>query len=201
MTVPAGSPAFPVPRSLRRLYGLVAGAFLVFVAAGVIVLHLFAGVGHPTPSFVLVDHHGRSVSSADLFRKPSFVYFGFAGCSSVCPVALQKISDALGQLERRDIPAAGFLITTDPGNDTPAALARYLENFEAPLTGLTGGKKQLEQVYGAFRVFVPALRDNHSNHIYVLDQERKIIAVLEGDTDADELTRIIIAHVSKGESS
>ena len=75
--------------------------------------------------FDLVGVDGAPVRDERFRGRPMVVYFGFATCPDVCPLALQRLSAALDLLsEKESAELAPVFITVDPERDTPEQLAR-----------------------------------------------------------------------------
>ena len=68
-----------------------------------------------TSDFSLIDANGRKTSSQDLKGKTLVVYFGFATCPDVCPLALGTLSAALSELSPGQLSRIQpVFITVDP---------------------------------------------------------------------------------------
>jgi len=67
-------------------------------------------------------------------------------------VALPALLQAVELLGPDADRIAPVLITVDPANDTPQALARNLPHWSPRLTGLTGTEAALAEVRGQFQV-------------------------------------------------
>lgn len=83
--------------------------------------------GISLPAFVLSDHRGRPISAAELRGRVVLLTFLDSQCTEACPViaaALARGVDALSQREAADVVAVA--ISTDPREDTPASVSRFL---------------------------------------------------------------------------
>jgi len=105
-----------------------------------------------TPHFALIDQTGRAVTQADYAGRPMVIYFGYANCPGICPVALAHIAEALDILGPDGADIAPILITVDPARDTPAAMAEALAKYHPRLIGLTGSEAALAEVRAVFQV-------------------------------------------------
>ena len=149
-----------VPRSRYRLAmrtALVCAALLMLPpAAGVSPVHAGAtplvkgsALGGP---FSLTDHTGRTVTEQTFRGRYMLIYFGYTYCPDVCPTDLANMAtalDLLGPLADRVQP---IFITLDPKRDTVAQLANYVGVFHPRLIGLTGTRKQIDDVAKAYLV-------------------------------------------------
>lgn len=131
-----------------------------------------ARIGGP---FTLVDQDGRRVSDRDFAGKYRIVYFGFTYCPDVCPVDLQKISQAMRVLEKEEPALAAriqpLFISVDPERDTPALLKKYVAAFHPRIIGLTGTPAQVAAAAKAYGVY-HAKRQEPGATDYVVDHLR-----------------------------
>jgi protein SCO1/2 len=139
-------------------------AFVVraVVAALVVVVLGFAAFTLTSPSerpraaliggaFALEDGAGKTVSDQTLKGRPFLVYFGYTHCPDVCPTELAKISDILGKMGDKPIPA--LFITVDPERDPPKVMQDYVSSFNPAIIGLSGSQQAVEAAEKAFRVY------------------------------------------------
>ena len=138
--------------------------------------------------FALIDQNGRLLRDEDLKGKTTIVYFGFATCPDVCPLALARMSAALNQLsERERSKVIPLFITVDHDRDTPETIKAYLA-FDERIIGLSGDRPSVEQAMAGFKIYAQAVpipdsalgyTMQHSSLFYLLDRETRPIAALE----------------------
>lgn len=105
-------------------------------------------------SFALTDQFGKPRTDADFRGHYMLVFFGFTNCPDICPVELQTISDALDQLDAKQVAdVTPIFITVDPERDTPEALRAYVANFHPRLVALTGSIESIGAIAKAYRVY------------------------------------------------
>lgn len=153
-----------------------------------------------SPDFTLVDQDGKVMRDEDLKGKAALVYFGFATCPDVCPLALGRVSAALNELSDAErAKTAALFITVDPDRDTPDALKKYLA-FDARITGLTGDRTAVEHAKAGFKVFaepetVPDPKVGyvmqHSSLFYLIDKRGKLGVALEDTLTPAEIAAAI----------
>ncbi|MFN3959504.1 MAG: SCO family protein [Parvularculaceae bacterium] len=103
--------------------------------------------------FTLIDQNGAVLRNEDLKGRVGVVYFGFASCPDVCPLALGRLSAALNELTPAELDrVAPLFITVDPGRDTPEKLKAFLA-FDERITGLTGERDAVEAAKANFKVY------------------------------------------------
>ncbi len=131
----------------------VALVALVIVCAVLASLRLLGGAAPAAPDFTLEDQTGRPYTLSAHRGHAIALFFGYAHCTDVCPATMA----ALAHAKRTLGPAAAarfdvVFVTVDPARDTPAALGRYVREFDPAFVGLTGSDAQLEPVYRAYHI-------------------------------------------------
>jgi protein SCO1/2 len=127
-------------------------------------------------AFALEDGAGKTVSDQTLKGRPFLVYFGYTHCPDVCPTELAKISDILGKMGDKPIPA--LFITVDPERDTPKLMQDYVSSFNPAIIGLSGSLPAVEATEKTFRVYARKGQPqpdgdysmDHSSIIYLMDK-------------------------------
>jgi protein SCO1/2 len=193
---PAGAPRFAVIAMIvAGLLVLAAGALVGLAfrespkgAAGTL---LASAIGGP---FQLVDHNGKPFGDSDLKGKWHLVFFGYTHCPDTCPTTLNELSLALDKLGPQRDRFGIVLITVDPERDTPEILKSYVENFDAPITALTGTPDAVAQAAKAYRVYYAkhprpdgGYDMDHSAVIYVMDAQGRFTATFTPDTPAEAI--------------
>ncbi len=150
--------------------------------------------------FALIDTNGKLMRDEDLKGRTAVVYFGFATCPDVCPLALGRLSAALNELSDKErdqlVP---LFITVDPDRDTPEALQEYLA-FDDRIIGLTGDAQAIEQAKAGFKVFAQpeTIPDSeigytmqHSSLFYLIDKSGKLAYALNDSLTPDQIATAI----------
>lgn len=155
--------------------------------------------------FQLIDTNGETVSSGDFRGKVAVVYFGFASCPDVCPLALSRLSAALDALSKKEqAEIAPLFITVDPARDTPEVLKAYL-SFDRRIIGLTGDQAATDAARRSFKVFArrQPLPDSalgytmdHSSLFYLVDREGRPRIALHDSLTPDELAVMLRRSIS-----
>ncbi len=150
--------------------------------------------------FALIDQNGAVMRDEDIKGRVGVVYFGFASCPDVCPLALGRLSAALNELtpaEREKV--APLFITVDPDRDTPEKLKGFLA-FDDRITGLTGERAAIEAVKANFKVFAEpeASADSalgytmqHTSFFYLIDRAGALKVALEDTLTPAEIASAI----------
>lgn len=193
-------------------------ALLAFLIGSALAL---AGCGGPGPAaepplagadiggeFELIDSTGKTVRWSDFAGKYRVVYFGYAFCPDICPTDMQRVAQALQQLEAADPSLAAkvqpIFITIDPERDTPEVVGEFARAFSDRLIGLTGTPEQVQAAAREFRIFFEKGEQvdgggylvDHSNIVYLFGPRGEPLATLPADQGADavaaELERWVI---------
>ncbi len=130
--------------------------------------------GDEAGAFVLTDQTGAPFDSAALAGKVWVGSVFFANCPGPCFRENQALADILREIDHPDLVVVS--LTCDPENDTPEALGRYAERFEADAARwkfLTGDMAVIKRIAnGTFRL--PAEVGVHSERGVVFDRQGKL---------------------------
>lgn len=110
--------------------------------------------------FTLVNGAGETVTEAEVFARPSILYFGYTSCADVCPLDVARNAQAVDLLEERGIEAAPVFVSVDPARDTAEAVGAYAENFHDRMIALTGSPEQVDAAAKAYRVYYAVQDDD-----------------------------------------
>lgn len=163
-------------------------AFAALALAGVATfagLHMRWEVGGIGGPFVLIDHHGKSVTERSYLGKPTLVFFGFAFCPDVCPTTLFELTNRLKELGSEADRLNVAFVTVDPERDTPQQLALFLASFDPRITGLSGTPKNIFAAMRHYRIYarkVPLAGGDytmdHTAAIYMMDSKGKFVGIM-----------------------
>lgn len=160
----------------------------------------YAHLSSPMPrlAFDLINQNGQLITADDFKGHPLLIFFGFTGCSAICPTTLTRIHSLVEQ----NTNLRGLLITTDPYNDTPDTLRNYLSAFSPLITGLTGSPHSLNAVYADFRVWPGNEgRGDHSGFIYLVDARGHPRAHYTLQMSEEEMTKSIQKVLTETEAN
>lgn len=148
---------------------------------------------NPAPDFTLTDQDGEPFHLADQQGHVLAIFVGYTHCPDVCPMTLAWMKQAYDQLGEAQDDVRYLFITADPERDTPDKLQRYLANWQAPVTGLTGSLDEVAAVwqqYGAAVAKVPLPNGgysvNHSAEVWLVDRagQLRLFHLLGGSPEA-----------------
>ena len=154
-------------------------------------------------AFDLVDQTGARRSQQDFAGRPMLIFFGYASCEAICSVALPRMAAALDILGDKADALQPILITVDPVNDTPEALAEAVPKIHPRLLGLTGSEAELAEARAAFQVETEKIGDlpdgtpiyAHGSFIYLLDGSAKVLTVLPPILSEDRIAELILKYI------
>ena len=146
-------------------------------------------------AFALEDGAGKTVSDQTLRGKPFLVYFGYTHCPDVCPTELARISDILGKMGDKSIPA--LFITVDPERDPPKVMQDYVSSFNPAIVGLSGSLQAVEATEKTFRVFARKGQPqpdgdysmDHSSIVYLMDKNGAFVEAFNVERAPDEAAK------------
>ena len=149
--------------------------------------------------FVLRNHDGRRIRSADLRGRVTLLTFLDSQCTESCPVIAWTVArtlDSLDENERSEVRAVA--ISTDPAEDTRRAVRRFLARNRAlgRLLYVGGGQSsnELRKVWSEFKV-LSSLESGedalHSAPVRIYDRRGIWVATLHAGVD---LTEANLAH-------
>jgi protein SCO1 len=152
-----------------------------------------------TPRFALTDQTGRAVTEADFAGRPMVIYFGYANCPGICPLALAHLGEALDIVGPDGADIAPILITVDPARDTPEAMSEALPRYHPRLIGLTGTEATLAEVRAAFQVETRQIAETpeggaiyaHGSFVYLFGRDGKLKSLLPPNLPPEQLAEIM----------
>jgi protein SCO1/2 len=187
--------------------GVAALALAWAVTAGVLLLRSSDESGdyrgsqppaHMTlPRFTLPDHEGEPVSSQELRGKVVLVTFLDSQCTEACPIIAAQVARTVDRLmpdERSQV--SPLAISTDPEEDTPAAVRGFLERNRAlgRLRYLVAPVGRLRPLWEDFQIAASldtGVDTLHSAPVRIYDREGVWVSTLHAGAD---LTMENLAH-------
>ena len=137
-----------------------------------------AGRLTPLADFHLVDQAGRALDRGALLGSDTVIAAFHTTCRETCPL----YTGLMFQL-RRSAPGVRLVeVTTDPGTDTPAALAAYRARIGADWTLATGTPEDVAAFWGPLGVPL-ASGDTHTSALVLVDRHGFVRAAYTGVPD------------------
>ncbi|XP_077355552.1 protein SCO2 homolog, mitochondrial [Festucalex cinctus] len=158
-------------------------------------------------NFDLVDHNGQRRTKQDFLGRWVLLYFGFTQCPDICPDELDKMSDAVAELDADASlpPVQPLFITVDPERDGVDALARYVKDFHPRLVGLTGTSEEVQEAGRDFRVYAgrgPKDENgdylvDHSILIYLVSPDGILVDYYSQRKDKEHIVQSVRRHIAE----
>ncbi|MAO92728.1 MAG: electron transport protein SCO1/SenC [Rhodospirillales bacterium] len=143
------------------LWGTVAIMLAVYIG-----LFVWRGTGNPvfeassqsesnafSPSFMLVDHQGNTVTEKTYRGQWLLVFFGFTNCPDICPTTLSDLAVVIDQIGGKAASVTPLFISVDPERDRVESMAEYVSAFHPTIVGLTGAEKQIASAVETFKAY------------------------------------------------
>lgn len=137
--------------------------------------------------FTLVNQTGQTVTDAEVFTKPSLVYFGYTFCPDVCPLDNARNAEAVDILEEMGLEVQPVFITIDPKRDTPEVMRDFAEVMHPRMIALTGSEDQVRAASQAYKTYYKA--NEASDGFYLVDHSTFTYLVLPGTGFAEFFKR------------
>jgi protein SCO1 len=183
-------------------------ALLAVVAVGwsLIVTQDDAGPERPTAPGIIA---GSSMITDATFRgRFLLVFFGFANCPDVCPLALDRFAQVLDLLGPEAARVQPLLVSVDPERDTPEVLRDYVTAVDPRILGLTGTPEQVKAVASAYKVYFAkappsegSYSVDHSTYEYLMGPDGRNLYVLRSDAEPEKVADLIRGLIRQNASA
>ena len=157
-----------------------------------------------TGDYALIDTNGEPVADETFHGAVPIIYFGFASCPDVCPLALGRLTAALNLLDDKTLAEIRpIFITVDPKRDTPEKLSVFL-GFDDRLIGLTGDPAAIDAARLGYKVYAAEepLEDsqlgytvNHTSLFYIADRQGEPRIALKDTMTPEQIATVLKAAV------
>lgn len=127
--------------------------------------------------FTLTNGANQRITSAEVFDKPSLLYFGYTFCPDVCPMDSARNAGAIDILKEQGVDAQAVFITVDPARDTPELVSEFTEQFSPEMIGLTGSLEEIDAVSKGWRNYYK-LQNEEDKEYYLVDHMTNTFLVL-----------------------
>lgn len=147
--------------------------------------------------FTLVSDQGLK-SLKDFSGKTVILYFGFASCPDVCPMALSYLNGALRDFPEDKIQVV--FVSVDHQRDTPESVGKYARYFNEDYVGLSGNKEQIDKVakqYGVYYKFIDLKSSqmgytvDHTSRFFIVDKKGELQKVVRSDEDPEAFKKAL----------
>jgi protein SCO1/2 len=147
------------------------------------------------------NFNGTSWKFSEDAKKLNLLYFGYAKCPDVCPMALTYTSQAFKSLtEEQKKNIRLIFVSVDVEHDTPANVAVYAQQFDPTFIGLSGTKQNIDDAVRTFAASYIEEKDaksylgysiSHTDRIYFLNKKGIVLDTLPNPRSADSIVQKI----------
>jgi protein SCO1/2 len=102
--------------------------------------------------FILTDQSGTRRTAAEVFDRPTLIYFGYTFCPDICPMDNARNAAAVDILQEQGFDVQPAFVSVDPARDTVEVMAAHAEAVHPDMIGLTGTADEVRAAADAFRV-------------------------------------------------
>lgn len=153
--------------------------------------------------FELTDQNGATRQNTEFKGLYRIVYFGYAHCPQICPMALTHITEALKKMGRDRSRFVPIFITLDPDRDTVEVLKNHSQNFDPSFIMLTGPLAALKELQKSYQVYgektASQSKDvyeiDHSSLIYLMGPDGQFLQMFPHTTPPDRIAHIFTQHL------
>lgn len=154
------------------------------------------GAGTIGGPFTLVREDGATVTEAEVFTRPSILYFGYTFCPDVCPTDSARNVEAMIQLQEAGYDAQTVFISIDPERDTPEVMVDFTDLFHEDMVGLTGSPEQVKAASQAYKTYYAKQEGDpeyylvdHSVYTYLILPEIGFVEFFKRDHSPAEIAQ------------
>ena len=144
-------------------------------------------------SFVLTNQDGNRVTDAQVFTKPSLLYFGYTFCPDICPMDAARNAAAVDILSEEGLDTQSVFITVDPARDDPQALRDFADAISPQMIGLTGTPEETDAASKGWRNYYK-LQDSEGSDYYLVDHLANTYLILPEAGTVEFFTRDVAAE-------
>lgn len=147
-------------------------------------------VGDQAPSFTSPDQNGNPVKLEDYKGKRVVVYFYPKDNTPGCNMQACNIRDNYQSIQDNGIVILGV------SADSQERHQKFIAKFELPFTLLADTEKELLKLYGVWglKKFMGKQYDGIHRTTFILDEDHKIISIIEKPKTKDHTREILEAY-------
>lgn len=151
--------------------------------------------------FVMTMSDGSEVTERFLRKAPTFVFFGYTACPDICPTSLATLAAALDALpDDKKNATQTLFVSVDPERDQGADLDEYAKLFHATFHGVTGNRKQIDEMVSAYRAYYKIDKSldpenypvDHSAIIYLMGTDGRYLAHFSSNAPPEKITKKLL---------
>ncbi|MBF0610564.1 MAG: SCO family protein [Magnetococcales bacterium] len=149
--------------------------------------------------FQLVDQDNKPFTLESLKGQWTMLFFGYAHCPDICPMAMEEIKEAYGIMEKKS-PAAMknsrvMFVSVDPKRDPPEMLKGYITYFHKSFLAATGTEEALaafsRQMGAGYRIMPGKTAEDylvaHTSNFYLIDPRGQYVTYFNPPHDPEAI--------------
>jgi len=144
-------------------------------------------IGDQAPEFQINDQNGKSISLADFKNKKVALYFYPKDNTPGCTTQACNLRDNYTELQKNDIVILGA------SADDEERHVKFIDKHELPFPLLADVDHTLLNLYGVWgeKKFMGRIYDGIHRTTFLLNQEHKIVGIIEKPKTKDHANEII----------
>lgn len=185
---------------MNKSVGIILFVLILILPVGLVIGFSYADASHPIERSVVLNDAFLKASDNDV----EILFFGFAGCATVCPISLSKIADVLDSdsIKNNSKRIGGLFVevksTVEDTGDAGYA-DNYSSAFSPVIRGYTPDLATYKQLAEEFILRIYESRDesdqiSHTDHFFVLSRDGDqwvIDRVLKNTIETTQLADIV----------
>ena len=162
---------------MNKSVGIILFVLMLILPVGLVIGFSYADASHPIERSVVLNDAFLKASDNDV----EILFFGFAGCASVCPISLSKIADVLDSDSIKKNPKRiGGLFVEVKSTLEDTGDAGYADNYSSAFSpavrGYTPDLATYKQLAEEFILRIYESRDesgqiSHTDHFFILSRD------------------------------
>lgn len=191
---------------MNKIIGILLLLGLLILPASLLIGFSYTGSAHPIERMIIENDEFLKESANDV----EILFFGYAGCATVCPVSLDKIAAVLESdpVENASRRVGGMFVEVKSlaEDDQPGELAsKYSRTFSSRIQGYTPDLMTYQKLAHEFVVRLHESRNgdgrlSHTDHFFILTRSQDYWAVsrvLKNQIDVEQMTDIVVDTIKK----
>jgi peroxiredoxin Q/BCP len=149
-------------------------------------------VGDQAPEFTSIDQNGETVSLKEFAGKRVVIYFYPKDNTPGCTAQACNIRDNYEAIQKEGIVILGVSADTEKKHQS------FIEKFDLPFSLLADTEKELLNLYGVWgeKKFMGKIYDGIHRTTFILDEDHKILAIIEKPKTKDHTREILEVYNS-----
>lgn len=186
---------------MKRIAGVLLFAGLVMLPVSLTIALSYTGINHPVEEKLLDDYSFLNSSHNDI----EVLFFGYAGCPTVCPLSLSKLAAVLesDRIQQKETSVGGLFVEVKAVGDSQSneygSIAEfYSQNFSPHIRGFTPDQSTYQSLAQEFILRLhedkSTGRLSHTDHFFILKRTEggwMVDRVLKNQVSKEQLLNIL----------